>query len=162
MEYQNQHSQQTLREGLEEYYAVFPTLDRFEKQDARIIASAFQAHDAIHVITGMDISHKSEIILGMWQFWATYTGQDLWDSWRVILTIATNSEFSARLKDFIVTTRVEDWLKYVWVSFIPACRALANGMQMSKKWPTQDFASYLDVPLAIVREEYNLKVMDSY
>ena len=36
MDYQNQDSQQTLREGLEEYYAAFPNLDRFDESDRRM------------------------------------------------------------------------------------------------------------------------------
>ena len=78
MKYQARDSQQTLREGLAEYYAAFPTLDRFAENDSRIIAQAFMGHDAVHVITGMDISPESEIILDTWQFWATYPGQDFW------------------------------------------------------------------------------------
>ena len=162
MDYQNQNSQQTLREGLEEYYATFPCLDRFEQKDDRIIAKAFRVHDAIHVITGMNISPESEVILDTWQFWATYPGKNFWDSWRVTKETFTDPEFSSRLKSIIMASSFKDWFKWTWKCFLPCCRAIASSLKMNKKWPSYEFQQYLDLPLSAIRQEYNIKVMQHY
>ncbi len=159
MKYQNQNSQQTLRVGLAEYYAAFPTLDRFAQSDRRIIAQAFMAHDVVHVITGMDISPESEVILDTWQFWATYPGKDFWDSIRVTKEIFGDREFNQRIKEILTASSYLDWLWWMWRCFIPCCQAISYSLQMSKKWHTYDFQQYLDVPLSTIRQEYNITVM---
>ena len=159
MDYQNQDSQQTLGEGLAEYYTVFPTLDRFAEDDRRILAKVFRAHDVVHVITGMDISAESEVLLDTWQFWATYPGKDFWDSIEVTKEIFSDPEFNQRLKDIITASSLKDWLWWIWQCFIPCCRAITFSWQMTKKWHTYDFQQYLDVPLSTIRQEYNIKVM---
>lgn len=159
MKYQARESQQTLREGLAEYYEAFPSLDRFAENDSRIVAQAFMAHDAVHVITGMDISPESEIILDTWQFWATYPGKDFWNSMRVTKKIFSDREFNQRIKDIITASSLKDWLWWFWRCFIPCCKAIAFSWQMTKKWHTYDFQNYLEVPLVNIRAEYNIKVM---
>ncbi len=159
MQYQQQHSLQTLREGLEEYYSNYPDLDRFEPTDSRIIAQAFQAHDVIHVLTGMDISPLSEIILDTWQFWATLPGKNYWDSWRMTYIIFSDPEFSQRIKDIIFASSPWDWIKWAAICFIPACQAILNALTMAKKWHTYDFPKYLDSPLVDIRKEFNIKVL---
>lgn len=72
------------------------------------------AHDAVHVITGMDISPESEIILDTWQFWATYPGEDFWDSMRVTKKIFSDREFNQRIKDIITASSLKDWLWWLW------------------------------------------------
>ena len=159
MNYQNQYSQQTLREGLEEYYAAFPNLDRFEEKDNRIIAKAFMAHDVVHIITGMDISAESEVILDTWQFWATYPGKDFWDSWRVTKEIFSDAEFSQRIKDIITASTPLEWLQWTVKCFLPCCQAILLALKMNCKWHTYDFPEYWDVPLSKLRQKYNIKVM---
>ena len=116
-------------------------------------------HDVVHVITGMDISPESEVILDTWQFWGTFPGRDFGDSLRVTKEIFSDKEFNQRIKNIITASPPQAWLWWMWKCFIPCCQAIALSFKMTRKWHTYDFQTYLDVSLADIRQQYNIKVM---
>jgi hypothetical protein len=69
-QYTDKNSTQTLREGLEEYYAVNPGLTNPSLQPANF-AKIMLAHDASHVIYGLDTDMYDELKLLPLCFWTS-------------------------------------------------------------------------------------------
>ena len=66
--YTNKHSIQTLRQGLEEYYEVNPSITDPKKLPLEF-AKILLAHDVTHVILGCDTNMYDEIKLLPLSFW---------------------------------------------------------------------------------------------
>ena len=68
--YTNKHSIQTLRQGLEEYYEVNPSITNPKKLSPEF-AKILLAHDVTHVVLGCDTDLYDEIKLLPLSFWTS-------------------------------------------------------------------------------------------
>ena len=148
-EYQRPDTAQTLREGLQEYYAVNPGLSDPSTIVNPRSAQYFHNHDCTHVVFGthtgpldegvndlftffgVDVRYR-DYILG---FFATKEGQQIIASYSV----------SSTLRLVVGTLRL---LPKIWRS----CRG------MKKKWPWAPPPELLDRPLVELRAAYGIEV----
>ena len=70
LEYQKQHCDLTLQEGLDCYYKSFPDTTKVFEDDNNS-GTLLRDHDCTHIIFGLDISIEQESILDSWVVWGS-------------------------------------------------------------------------------------------
>ncbi|MEM9006911.1 MAG: hypothetical protein AAGE59_25705 [Cyanobacteria bacterium P01_F01_bin.86] len=125
--------------------------------DVSYVAKAFYAHDILHILTGLDASTVSELCLGFWQLIATEQGFIIF--LRNFVGMLMAPESYKTLYQFFAFNPVNTWLPSMRKSLTPSRQAFAMARGMTKKWPLYNYEVYLDVPLALIRQEFNLKVL---
>lgn len=144
--YQAQHSSQTLADGIAEYYAVHADQIRTRKFSAQA-KEFYRCHDVAHVVFGCDITLSDELIVKISSVFGTSAGIGVLQGYRLAESKEGYEQLS--LIDILITTAKSLFL-------IP--QALYRCSQMHKRWCWTTFDSYLDTPLALIREEFGVKV----
>lgn len=138
----------TLREGLERLCqrneAVFSARDVTPEA-----AAFFRCHDAAHVVFGCDTSLCGEGVLKMFTIFGTTLG-----FWKHIAGYA-----HADAGSLFMQYRWRHLAKNVINLVTNLPRAIVRARQMSKPWPWSEHAEYLDVSLADIRREFNIRVI---
>ncbi len=148
--YQAQDSQQTLAEGLAEYYAA---------NDARISRPAslppesralFRNHDVCHVIFGLDTTLADEGMADVRTLLSCDVG------WRRYARYMTSDpEAKAIFKQL-------GYARAVWATVIIIPRivqAIGEAWRMSRRWPWETPADYFERSLADLRREYGIRLI---
>ena len=149
--YQEQDLQQTLAEGLAEYYAVngervapLPSLPAESR-------ALFRNHDICHVIFGLDTTLDDEGMADVRTLLSCDVG------WRRYARYMTSDpQAKAIFKDL-------GYARAVWATLIIVPR-MARAMggrawRTSKRWPWETPAGYLDRPLADLRRDYGIRLI---
>lgn len=146
--YEDQQSLQSLREGLEEYYASGPELLPPENvsEDVRL---GLRAHDATHVVFGCDTSVRGEVTLARWSLLGAS------DAIPIYLRGLREKETRFLFADFFRKIRPLSLL----LAALDGSRALLRSFRMRKRWPTLDWESYADRTLAEIRTEFGIRVV---
>lgn len=151
-DYQDQDSPMTLREGLAEYYRrnsnVTPPDEASEKG-----AHFFASHDVAHVVFGTTTQIIDEAITDMWQLW----GLDIsgWEYAKQGLAAPEVREvfhelgFSGVVKGFALMPK---YVGEIW----------RRTHRMHKRWPWTEFGEHLDRPLADIRAEFGIEVLEPH
>jgi hypothetical protein len=155
--YQDPHSTQTLAEGLAEYRARNP--DLFDpdalSRDERLggLGRFFAAHDACHVLFGLDTSLPDESLADTW----TLCGTDV--RWAELRGYFKSEAQRALFKDLL---RQVWWWRAIWEGLctLPRMvRAMLRARRMSRKWPLHEWPRYLDVPLRDIRRAFRIELV---
>jgi len=155
--YQRQGSPQTLREGLAEYYATNPNLFSPEQlasdESLGQLGRFFAAHDACHVLFGLDTSLPDETLADTWTFFATdVQWKELWSYVR-----------SDGQKQFFQTLMREVGYGRLLLGSLHAlprvAKVLWTSRWMPRKWPLHDWEAHLDAPLCELREQYRIRLV---
>ena len=147
-QFQAQESSQTLRQGLDEFYAI--NSDKFERPvpDTEW-TELLQAHDACHVLFGLNTTLVEEALGDMWTLCGT----------------------SMTFKDYAQYTKsdaAKELIKGIgfWNIVTGTLKAIPGAVKvyllsrkMSKKWEIWKFADRLDEKLVDLRRELNLKIL---
>jgi hypothetical protein len=144
--YEEQHSGQTLDEGLHEYYAANPGL-----LDTRTLspeaAGFFRSHDAVHVVYGCGTSLPEEAYVKICSIFGTTAGLGVLAGYRL---------HEAR--------RIYRRLPITWVvrefaaCMVAVPRAMACCRRQRERWPFDDFEPLRQVPLAEIRGRFGIRV----
>lgn len=143
--YQRQDSQQTLAEGLAEYFRVHPGLKRGESLSPAA-QRFFASHDIVHVVWGCDTSMSHEAIVKLSSFFGTTAGFGVMSGYRL-----------HDAQDIYRQLRVADILRTLLLSFVLVPRTLVRCARQRKKWPWGEAASELDRPLRDIRADYGVR-----
>jgi hypothetical protein len=149
--YQEQDSQQTLAEGLTEYYAVNgsrvsppPTL----QPESRAL---FRSHDICHVIFGLDTTLADEGMADVRTLLSCDVG---WRRYGRYMT--SDPEAKAIFKEL-------GYARAVWATLVIIPRALRAvweaSRRSSKRWPWDPPATYFARSLADLRHEYGIRLI---
>lgn len=144
--YQQQHSTQTLAEGIAEYYSTNSVLI----EGRSVSASAhefFRCHDAVHVVFGCDTSLSDEAIVKIGSIFGTSEGVKVLRGYRLPESQEIYRELS--IPEILITA-----VKSVFL--VP--RTLWRCARMNQRWPWSDFNSHLDSTLTDIRREYGIRV----
>ncbi|MGI9327820.1 MAG: hypothetical protein ACR2PZ_21560 [Pseudomonadales bacterium] len=147
LEYQNQSSQLTLREGHAEYCSAF---EQFLKSRA-LSAEAkefFRCHDIVHVVFGCDLSLDHEAVVKISSFFGTTAGLSVLSGYRLPESKEIYGEIG--VVDVALTTMK---------SLILVPKTLWRCSRMHKRWPWSEFDDCLDRPLKDIREEFGINVV---
>lgn len=155
--YQRADSTQTLREGLSEYYRTNPNLfspeDLSKDENLGELGRFFAAHDACHVLFGLDTSLPDETLADTWTFFGTDVAwSELWSYMR-----------SDGQKQFFATfMREVGYWKLVTASVgaLPrVAKAIWRSRSMTRKWALHRWEDHLDTPLDQLRQSYRIRLV---
>ena len=152
--FQNQNSQQTLKEALEEFYSInvqFKNLVEKNSPNAKV----FQEHDYTHVLFGLGTSIEEESLLDTYVIWGMKF------NWGVIIDFYKDPEYKEVIGD-IVSKYGGYWgIFKIYLSLMPLkFRVFLRCMKMKKKWNYHDISeSLLNRTLQDIRQEYNIVLM---
>jgi len=139
----------TLGEGLGEYYAGHPGLlqpDRMEADAARF----FRSHDACHVLFGLDTTLVDEGLADLWTLLATNVGFR-----RYAHDLRANPAAKQITKEIGLLRVLRTTMQ-----IIPfAITVFLRSRKMTGKWPWNSEDSYLNQPLNVIRNEFNIRIL---
>ena len=152
--FQNQNSQQTLKEALEEFYSInvqFKNLVEKNSPNAKV----FKEHDYTHVLFGLGTSIEEESLLDTYVIWGMKF------NWGVIFDFYKDPEYKEVIGD-IVSKHGGYWgIFKIYLSLMPLkFRVFLRCMKMKKKWDYHDISErLLNRTLQDIRQEYNIVLM---
>jgi len=152
--FQNQNSQQTLKEALEEFYSInvqFKNLVEKNSPNAKV----FKEHDYTHVLFGLGTSIEEESLLDTYVIWGMKF------NWGVIFDFYKDPEYKEVIGD-IVNKYGGYWgIFKIYLSLMPLkFRVFLRCMKMKKKWHYHDISErLLNRTLQDIRQEYNIVLM---
>jgi len=152
--FQNQNSQQTLKEALEEFYSInvqFKNLVEKNSPNAKV----FKEHDYTHVLFGLGTSIEEESLLDTYVIWGMKF------NWGVIFDFYKDPEYKEVIGD-IVSKYGGYWgIFKIYLSLMPLkFRVFLRCMKMKKKWHYHDISErLLNRTLQDIRKEYNIVLM---
>jgi hypothetical protein len=148
--YQDQASQQTLAEGLAEYYVANQgIITRPDDLPAESFA-LFRSHDICHVVFGLDTSLADETIVDTRTLLSCDVGVR-----RYLKYLSTDKEAKALFAD------LGAW-RAVWATMLALpriVRAMYEALRVPKKWPWTPPQSYLARSLEELRREFRIRVI---
>lgn len=156
LKYQNQDSEQTLREAIAEYHQYLTDIGRQILTDRTEDADTIWLyHDATHAIFGQDTTIEDEAALDFWVFFGTTF------SWRLLKQYQQIPE----IKDLSRAILSELGIMFIpllyWRNKRVLWTVIRNTRRMNKKWPFELPATLLDRRLSELREEYGITVLTS-
>lgn len=155
--YIDKTSTQTLREGLEEYYAL-----NSQVTDPRALSAEFgkilQAHDVSHVVYGCATSLYDELKILPLIWWTSDC--KFWDHLHTIQDSAIGPAIQGMYKDFL-DARGALWLYasigLVLLRLLPELIFLWFKTRDRQRWvPFMEFEPLLDRPLLEIRQDFDL------
>lgn len=158
--YLEPNSTMTLGEGLREYYAVHPDLFSPEelagREELGTLGQFFAAHDACHVLFGLDTDLVDEALADTW----TLAGTNV--KWAEIKSYFNRPEQRSFFADLFAEI---GWWSTIWktMTAVPKVAiALFRARKMTKKWPIFEWNDYLARPLVELREEFGIRVLEHH
>ena len=152
--FQQQNSEQTLQEGLEEFYSINTQFrDLAEKNNPN--ANIFKEHDYTHVLFGLGTSIEEESLLDTYVIWGMKF------NWRKIINFYKDPEYKEVIGD-IVKKHGGYWgIFKIYMSLLPIkFRVFLRCMKMKKKWNYHDISDeMLNTKLCNLRKEYNIELI---
>lgn len=153
--YTRRDSQQTLQEGLAEYYALNPHITRPETQPPGL-ARVLQAHDVGHVIYGCDTDMYDELRILPLFWWTSECTFQQFQRLRTDHKLAIDLMYRDLMQD-----KGALWLYGEVLRVLPRLVPELAGLwfktrHRSTTVPFFDFAPLLDKPLLEIRREFDL------
>lgn len=147
MQYRKQNSPQTLREGLDEYYAANPTFQFGEFLG--MPRDVVRAHDVCHIVFGCGSSAADELVI---------------ETWTVLGTYIHPRRYAEMVRDGIGGEIVRTFGLYrlfrrLWLTGPRVARTMWAARKLRKRWPHFDYAAYWNTPLCDIRREFNIRVV---
>lgn len=149
LNYQVQDSQQTLAEGLEEYYRTNVGVVSRPASLPPDSAALFRSHDLCHVIFGLDTTLGDETMADT----RTLISSDV--GWKKYLSYANDPLAQAVFKALGVWRTVLITLR----TAPRIVRAIGERRRMSKKWPWVPPDSFLRRTLSDLRREFGIRII---
>jgi len=146
-QYLRQDSQQTLTEGLAEYFAVHQE-QLTNRLDSEAAIDFFKAHDTAHVVFGCSVDLTDEAVLKICSMFGTSEGFRVLRGYNLAESKEIYGELSA---SEIVTTMMRSTL------LVP--RSIWRCGRMSQRWPWRDHQQFLDLPLDRIRARFGIRVL---
>lgn len=144
--FEHQDAEQTLAEGIAEYYLENPELIR----GTRLSPAAqefFRCHDAVHVIFGCSTSLPDESVVKIASMYGTTAGLSVLRGYRLHESIEIYRQL-----------RVGEVLSAIARAVIIVPRTFVRCLRQHKRWPWDEFSSWMDIPLHDLRAEYGIRV----
>lgn len=143
-------SKLTLRQGLEKFRNQYKdSLSHHQADTSEEAKAFFESHDIAHVLFGCDITLYGEGSVKIWTIFGTSLG-----FWNHIRGYQDANAFTLS-KEFTMLHVLKNIFKFLLA--IP--RIIIRAKQMSKPWHWVGFEAYLDVPISVIREEFNIKIL---
>jgi len=147
LQYLQQDSQQTLDEGLAEYFAANQAelSDRLNSDAAR---DFFTAHDTAHVVFGCTIALPDEAYVKICSMFGTSEGL------RVLRGYAL-----AESKEIYGELTPREMVETAFRSLQLVPKSMWRCLRMHERWPWRDHQQFLDLPLSAIRKRFGIRVL---
>jgi len=141
LRYKQQQSNLTLREGLSEHLAA----------EGIVYADdpTFAAHDACHVLFGLDTSLRDEILVDTWTMLATDMTPGRYAE------VLAKPEVSGLLSSVPVGTMLTASVR----ALPDLVRVWWRSRQVTRQWAFADYSEHLDTPLVELRARHGIRVL---
>lgn len=148
LQYVRQDSSQTLRDGIDEYYAHNAGLLDPAGMSPEV-AALFRQHDAAHVVFGCDTTLRGETLVDT----ATIFGSSLGlRGYLAYLRLPQVNQIFSQAGYGRIAGELLRCLPDL-------ARVAARSRRLARKWPWRDYQRYLDRPLRELREEFGIRVV---
>jgi hypothetical protein len=150
LRYQQQDSQQTLTDALDEYYAANDGIIVRPADLAPESAELFRSHDMCHVIFGLDTSMPDEVLADTRTMLSCDVGLRRYGAY-----LTGDPQAKAIFKQ-------AGYLRTAWITLQAMPRvvhAAIEAMRMKKPWPWVPPQGYAARSLDDLRREYGIRVM---
>jgi len=144
--YQEQESQQTLAQALQEYHAVHPGLSQARHMNPKA-AFFFRCHDTVHVVFRCGVELDDEAVVKIASILGTTAG----------LSVLKGYVLQESL-DIYWQLRVVDVLRAIGHAVVIVPRTVIRCLSQRGRWPWSDHEQYLDVSLQAIRQQFGIKV----
>ena len=152
--FQQQNSEQTLQEGLEEFYSINTQFrDLAEKNNPN--ANIFKEHDYTHVLFGLGTSIEEESVLDTYVIWGMKF------NWGKIINFYKDPEYKEVIGNIVLKHGGYWGIFKIYMSLIPVkFRVFLRCLNMKKKWNYHDISEeMLNTKLRNLRQEYNIELI---
>lgn len=138
----------TLQEGLEKFQ--HRNMKYFSKRLMSPEGETFlKCHDIAHVVFGCDTTIYGEGVVKIWTSFGTTSS-----FWKIVNGYNEVSAFEL-FRQYSFRHVLKNILRYLRV--IP--KTLFRVQKMTKPWPFADYQTYLNMPIAEIRKEFNIQIV---
>mgnify|MGYP001284122958 FL=1 len=149
--YQEQNSELTLQQGLDEFYLINPHFKKLSEPDG--VKGLFFQHDITHVVFGLGNKLEEEHLLDSWALWGC---KIKWKTMYEYMKHPAIKEISKEIyKDLGTWGIIRKIIVMIPLKLLVVFRAL----RMKKKWDYHNLTDeQLGQKLSDIRKEYNINV----
>ena len=149
--YQEQNSELTLQQGLDEFYLINPHFKKLSEPDG--VKGLFFQHDITHVVFGLGNKLEEEHLLDSWALWGC---KIKWKTMYEYMKHPAIKEISKEIyKDLGTWGIIRKIIVMIPLKLLVVFRAL----RMKKKWDYHNLTDeQLSQKLSDIRKEYNINV----
>lgn len=144
--FQYQDSEQTLAQGIGEYFAANPGLARGRDMSAGA-ERFFRCHDVAHVVFGCGTTLDDEAVVKIASLLGTTGGLAVLKGYRLHESL-----------QIYRTLRIADVLRSIVRSVIIVPRTAIRCLSQRARWPWADHRDYMQVPLRELRRTFGIRV----
>lgn len=145
--YQRQESQQTLAQGIEEYFAANPGLAQGRDMSAEA-GKFFRCHDAAHVVFGCGTTLGEEAVVKIASILGTTAGLRVLGGYRLHESLGIYRKL-----------RTIDVLMTIVRAVMIVPRTAVRCLRQRARWPWAEHERYLQVPLHDLRRDFGIRVL---
>lgn len=139
----------TLRQGLSNFRANYKEHLTHDKTDlSKEVKAFFESHDIVHVLFDCDISLYGEGCVKIWTIFGTTLG------FRGHLTGYKAANAFKLSQNFTFV----HFMKNIFKFLVSIPNIIISAKRMTKPWDWAGFENYLDIPLADIRKEFNIRL----
>ena len=151
LSYQEQNSELTLKEGLEEFYSINPHFKELSEPDG--IKGLFFQHDITHIVFGLNNKLEEEHLLDSWALWGC---KIKWKTMYKYMQHPVIKEITKKIyKDLGTWGLIKKIISMIPLKLLIVFRAL----RMKKKWDYHNITEeQLKSKISDIRNEYNINV----
>ena len=151
LKYQEQNSEFTLLQGLEEFYSINPQFRKLSEQDGK--EGLFFQHDITHIVFGLNTKLEEEHLLDSWALWGCKI------KWKTMYEYIKHPAIKKITKDIYKELGVWGIVKKIIVMIPLKLFIVLRALRMKKKWDYHNITEdLLNSKLSNLRKEYNIKV----
>ncbi len=144
--FEHQNSEQTLAEGVAEYFRLNPGLTQ-SRGTSQMAQEFFRCHDTVHVVYGCNTSLHHEAIVKLSSIFGTTGGFNILKGYQLHESRQIYKELSGSEVFFTALQSA---------CFVP--RTIVRCIRQPKRWPWSNFQEYLQTPLQEIRREFGIQV----
>ena len=151
LKYQEQNSELTLQQGLEEFYSINPHFKELSEPEGR--QGLFFQHDITHIIFGLNNKLEEEHLLDSWALWGCKI------KWKAMYEYMKHPAIKKITKKIYKDLGTWGIIKKI-ITMIPLKLFIVyRALRMKKKWDYHNITNeHLNSKISDIRKEYNINV----
>ena len=151
LKYQEQNSELTLEEGLEEFYSTNPKFRELSEPEGK--KGLFFTHDITHIIFGLNTKLEEEHLLDSWALWGCKI------KWKTMYEYMKHPAIKKITKEIYNDLGTWAIIKKIIVMIPLKLLIVFRALRMKKKWDYHNLTDeHLSHKLSDIRKEYNINI----